>query len=85
MRGIPGSPRASRHPSLSQQALQDLLNNPPTMGGDPEFAGRDWRTIRVGEIVDPTQVRFVEYDTTVEEATDVSSRIRYWRYALTSV
>ena len=55
------------------------------MGGDPEFAGRDWRTIRVGEIVDPTQVRFVEYDTTVEEATDVSSRIRYWRYALTSV
>ncbi|KAF2798232.1 hypothetical protein K505DRAFT_233713 [Melanomma pulvis-pyrius CBS 109.77] len=71
MRGIPASPRASRQPSLSQQALQDLLNNPPTMGGDPRFAGRDWRSIRVGEIVDEEQVRFVQYDTTVEEATDL--------------
>jgi hypothetical protein len=56
---------------LSQQALQDLLNNPPTKGGDPKFAGRDWKGIRVGEIVDESLVRFVEYDTSVEEATDV--------------
>ena len=76
MRGMPVSPRASRQPSLSQQALQDLLNNPPTKGGDPEFQGRDWRTIRVGEIVDTDQVRFVQYDTTVEEATNVSPRQR---------
>ncbi|KAF2470356.1 uncharacterized protein BDR25DRAFT_34242 [Lindgomyces ingoldianus] len=70
MRGIPpSSPRAQRQPSLSQQALQDLLNNPPTKNGAPEFVGRDWKTVRVGEIVDPAQVRFADYDTSVEEAT----------------
>lgn len=73
MRGIPASPRASRQPSFSQQALQDLLNNPPTKGGDPKFQGRDWRSVKVGEIVDEGQVRFVEYDTSVEEATNVST------------
>jgi hypothetical protein len=72
MRGIPPSPRASRQPSFSQQALQDLLNNPPTKGGDPQFQGRDWRSVKVGEIVERGQVRFVEYDTSVEEATNVS-------------
>ncbi|KAF2685683.1 hypothetical protein K458DRAFT_364627 [Lentithecium fluviatile CBS 122367] len=71
MRGMPASPRASRQPSLSQQALQDLLNNPPTKGGDPKFQGRDWRTVKVGEIVEEGQVRFVEYDTSVEEATNL--------------
>lgn len=73
MRGIPVSPRASRQPSLSQQALQDLLNNPPTKGGDPAFAGRDWKTIKIGELVDRSLVRFVQYDTSVEEATNVSA------------
>jgi len=73
MRGIPPhSPRTSRQPSLSQQALQDLLSNPPTKGGDPKFAGRDWRAVQVGEVVDEKQVRFVELDTSVEEATNVS-------------
>jgi hypothetical protein len=71
MRQMPGSPRASRQPSFSQQALQDLLNNPPTKGGDPKFQGRDWRGVKVGEIVEKGQVRFVEYDTSVEEATEV--------------
>ena len=71
MRGGPGSPRASRQPSLSQQAFQDLINNPPTKAGDPRFQGRDWKTVRLGEIVDPSLVRFVEYDTTVEDATSV--------------
>ena len=71
MRGGPGSPRASRQPSLSQQAFQDLINNPPTKAGDPKFHGRDWRTIRLGEIVDPSLVRFVELDTSVEDATAV--------------
>ncbi|OCK82426.1 hypothetical protein K432DRAFT_380434 [Lepidopterella palustris CBS 459.81] len=69
LRGVPSSPRAHRQPSLSQQALQDLLNNPPTKNGAPEFVGRDWRTIQLGEIVDVEQVRFVEYETSVEEAT----------------
>ncbi|KAF2129775.1 hypothetical protein P153DRAFT_385007 [Dothidotthia symphoricarpi CBS 119687] len=74
MRGAPPSPRASRKPSLSQQALQDLLNNPPTKAGDPQFHGRDWKTIRLGEIVDPSLVRFAEYDTTVEDATSLLVR-----------
>ncbi|KAF2827605.1 hypothetical protein CC86DRAFT_393695 [Ophiobolus disseminans] len=71
MRGTPASPRASRQPSLTQQALQDLLNNPPTKGGDPKFQGRDWKTIKLGDIVHPSLVKFVEYDTSVEEATNV--------------
>lgn len=72
MRGAPPSPRVSRQPSMPQQALQELLNNPPTRGGDSEFAGRSWKSIRVGEIVDKEHVRFVQYDTTVEEATNAS-------------
>ncbi|PVH96583.1 hypothetical protein DM02DRAFT_617126 [Periconia macrospinosa] len=76
MRGMPVSPRATRQPSLSQQALQDLLNNPPTLkGAEPRFAGRDWRTLKVGEIVKEDtkggEVRFVQYDTSVEEATNI--------------
>ncbi|KAF2869140.1 hypothetical protein BDV95DRAFT_499048 [Massariosphaeria phaeospora] len=71
MRGVPQSPRATRQPSLSQQALQDLLNNPPTKGGDSEFQGRDWKTVRVGEILEKDQVPFVQYDTSVEEATNI--------------
>lgn len=50
-----------------------MLNNPPTKGGDPKFQGRDWKSIRLGEIVDSSLVRFVEYDTSVEEATNVST------------
>jgi hypothetical protein len=74
MRGNPPhSPRAGRQPSLSQQALQDLLNNPPTMKGNSEFHGRDWKTVRVGEVVDRSQVRFATYDTNVEDATKVWS------------
>jgi CBS domain-containing protein len=71
MRGPPHSPRASRQPSLTQQAFQDLLNNPPTKGGDSAFHGRDWKTIRIGEIVEQGQVQFAEYDTSVEDATEL--------------
>jgi CBS domain-containing protein len=53
----------------------DLVNNPPTMhtheGEESRFAGRDWRTISVGEVVDLELVRFVEMDTSVEEATNI--------------
>ncbi|EKG10642.1 Cystathionine beta-synthase core [Macrophomina phaseolina MS6] len=72
LRGMPTSPRASRQPSLSQQALQDLLNNPP-VAKTPQnaaFQGRDWRSVKVGEVIDPELVRFVEIDTSVEEATN---------------
>jgi hypothetical protein len=52
------------------------MNNPPTMatgerGGKDEFVGKDWRSVKVGEIVDKELVRFVEMDTSVEEATNV--------------
>jgi len=73
MRGTPTSPRASRQPSLTQQAMQELLNNPPAKTGDARFQGRDWKTIRLGELVDPSLVRFAEYDTIVEDATSVSA------------
>lgn len=72
MRGLPNSPRATRQPSLSQQAMQELLNNSPTQGGESKFSGRDWKSVQVGEVVDEKQVRFAELDTSVEEATNVS-------------
>ncbi|KAF1988364.1 hypothetical protein K402DRAFT_419695 [Aulographum hederae CBS 113979] len=73
LRGIPPSPRAHRQPSLSQQALQELLNMPPIGSTDnkKDQTNRDWRTITVGEITDPALVRFVELDTSVEDATKV--------------
>ncbi|PNS21413.1 Protein sds23 [Sphaceloma murrayae] len=63
MRGIHHSPNQSRSPSVTQQALQDLINNPPVGLQDPadaKFAGRDWRTIKVGEIIAPEETRFVQ-------------------------
>jgi hypothetical protein len=72
-RGIPNSPR-QRNPSLSQQAIQDLINNPPVGRKDdaiPKFAGRDWRSITMEEILVPDEVRFVEVDSTIEAATKV--------------
>ncbi|CAD0082376.1 unnamed protein product [Aureobasidium vineae] len=74
-RGIPNSPR-QRNPSLSQQAIQDLINNPPVGRKDdaiPKFAGRDWRSITLQEILVPDEVRFVEVDSTIEAATKSGS------------
>jgi hypothetical protein len=79
LRGMPHSPR-SRHPSFSQQALQELLNNPPApKSNDSRFAGRDWRTIQLGEVIDQNEVRFVEADTSVEDAANVRSCSVYCR------
>lgn len=73
LRGHPPSPRATRQPSLSQAQLQELLNNPPTAGtADPRFAGKDWQTIGVGELCDPADLRWVELDSGIEDATNVS-------------
>lgn len=70
---MPPSPRQQRQPSFSQAAVQELLNNPPVAKpGDPAFAGRDWKDVEVGELVDIKDVRFVELDTGVEAATNVS-------------
>ncbi|KAI4193430.1 MAG: hypothetical protein LQ346_003926 [Caloplaca aetnensis] len=72
LRGHPPSPRATRQPSLSQAQLQELLNNPPTAGiADPRFAGKDWQTIGVGELCDPADLRWVELDSGIEDATNV--------------
>ncbi|KAG8529210.1 uncharacterized protein KY384_005845 [Bacidia gigantensis] len=74
LRGAPPSPRQQRHLSLSQSQVLDLLNNPPTAGqADPKFAGRDWQHIVVGELVATEDVHFVEFDTGIEEATNVDT------------
>ena len=55
--------------------MQELINNPPTAGhdgADDRFNGRDWRGIGVGELVQESDLRWVELDSGVEEATNVS-------------
>lgn len=87
LRGLPSSPR-QRNASFSQQALQDLINNPPVARNAPEndkYLDRDWRGIRVGEIIDPHEVRFVDTDTSVEAATKVSSSSLYLQYQLSKI
>ncbi|KAK3622989.1 cell separation during budding [Elasticomyces elasticus] len=71
LRGYPTSPRTTRAPSFSGQALTDLLMQPSTKsnGDEAKFRGRDWRTVQVGEIVDSAEVRFVELDTSIEHTT----------------
>ena len=74
LRGIPSSPRQARQFSLSSTGSQDLWNNPPRSGAaDPTFAGRDWHDIQVYELIDPDDLRFVEFDTGIEDATNVST------------
>ncbi|KAK0610439.1 hypothetical protein B0T17DRAFT_113401 [Bombardia bombarda] len=66
----PPSPRGQRHPSFTQQAIQDLMNHPPSnRHPNPRFAGRDWRDINLGELAMPDEVRWVELDTSVQDAT----------------
>ena len=78
LRGLPPSPRAARHLSLSQLQIQELLNNPPTVGSaDPAFAGRDWQHINVDELVHPKDLLFVEWGTSVETATNVGNQTCY--------
>lgn len=70
------SPRAQRHPSFTQAAVQELLNHPPAQkSGDPRFTGRDWRQIQVGELVQESDIHWCELDTDVEEATKVCMNI----------
>ncbi|KAK3384806.1 hypothetical protein B0H63DRAFT_171385 [Podospora didyma] len=65
----PPSPRSQRHPSFTQQAIQELLNHPPTnRHPNPRFVGRDWRDISLGELA-PDEARWAELDTSIEDAT----------------
>ena len=73
LRGLPASPRATRQFSISSIGVQDLINNPPKSGNeDAAFKGRDWHDIAVGELVHAHDVRFIELDTGIEEASNVS-------------
>jgi hypothetical protein len=84
LRGPPGSPRARRQPSLPQSAIQSLIDNPPPpKSTDPAFVGRDWREISIGELVKPDELRFVELDTGIEDATNVGIQWFSRRLALT--
>ncbi|KAH6649591.1 hypothetical protein F5144DRAFT_597135 [Chaetomium tenue] len=66
----PPSPRNHRHPSLTQQALLELMNHPPTnRHPNPRYAGRDWRDITVGELAVPEDVRWADLDLSVQDAT----------------
>ncbi|TKA53798.1 hypothetical protein B0A55_12906, partial [Friedmanniomyces simplex] len=60
LRNYPPSPRAQRTHSFSGQALTDLLMGPTVKGngGEARFSARDWRSVQVGEIIDPAEVRF---------------------------
>jgi hypothetical protein len=76
LRGLPPSPRTQRQPSLSQMAVQELIDNPPARN-DPAFADRDWRSVSIGELISPDDLRFVEGDTGVEAATNVRVLLDY--------
>ncbi|KAI0127369.1 hypothetical protein BJ170DRAFT_595238 [Xylariales sp. AK1849] len=70
LRGMPPSPRAQRHPSFTQAAVQELLNHPPAPKTQhPRFAGRDWRDVHIGELVSKEDIKWVDMDTSVEDAT----------------
>lgn len=72
LRGAPGSPRSRRQPSLTQAAIQSLIDNPPAPNHvNPAFVGRDWREISIGELVSPKDLKFVEIDTGIEDATNI--------------
>lgn len=78
LRGMPPSPRSNRQPSMTQSQILDLINNPPTLGSpDPRFAGKDWQHIAVGDLVDEEELRFVELDTGIEDATNVRTSASY--------
>lgn len=52
-----------------------MLNNPPKAGpADPAFEGRDWHTITAGELISTDDVRFVDVDAGVEDATNVNGQ-----------
>jgi len=48
-----------------------MAHPPPSRQPNPLFAGRDWRDVRLGELValNPDEVRWVDMDSSVEEAT----------------
>lgn len=43
-------------------------------GADERFKGRDWRSVQVQEIIDPSETRFVELETSIEDTTKLLVR-----------
>lgn len=71
----PSSPRSARQSSVSSIAIQDLIDNPPSRStGDARFANRDWRTIKLCELTTPEDLKFIDVNASVEEATNVGNR-----------
>lgn len=51
----------------------ELLNHPSnSKSTNPQFAGRDWKQIHVGDLVSRDDVRIVDSDMLVEDATKVN-------------
>lgn len=48
-----------------------MNNPPPNKQANPKFVGREWREVKVGELVEADDIRWAEIDSTVEEATIV--------------
>ncbi|CAP49289.1 uncharacterized protein PODANS_5_6150 [Podospora anserina S mat+] len=66
----PPSPRSHRHPSLTQQAVQELMNHPPiNRHANPQYAGRNWQEIAVGELAVADDVKWTDLDESVQDAT----------------
>jgi len=49
--------------------MADILSSPPKQEGVPL---RDWRTVKVGELLSNRELLFVDLDTPVESACQVS-------------
>lgn len=60
---------------MSQQSMADLLSTPPAPKND-NGAPRDWRTVRIGELIKEEELRFVDMETTVEAACQVLQTTR---------
>lgn len=75
----PPSPRSSsRHPSLSQQSMADILSAPPHPRQEGGATLRDWRSVKVGELLSQKQLRFVDLETPVESACQVWDISSIW-------
>lgn len=65
----PPSPRSpSRHPSVSQHSMADILSSPPQPKQEGGAVLRDWRSVKVGELLSQKELRFVDLETPVESA-----------------
>ncbi|KAJ5736922.1 uncharacterized protein N7483_002047 [Penicillium malachiteum] len=66
--------RVGHMPPANHQHRQSLtlsITPPPPKNVDPAFVDRDWREISIGELISPDELRFVEMDTGIEEATNL--------------